>query len=67
VITADFYGANELLPLTDDEIVARVKSHLEVRCFPNGSNMMDVLCKLCEPLIHVASAAAVCRGSQAGM
>lgn len=31
VITADFYGANELLPLTDEEVVARVKSHLEVR------------------------------------
>jgi hypothetical protein len=25
------YGANELLPLTDDEVVACVKSHLEVR------------------------------------
>jgi hypothetical protein len=23
-------GANELLPLTDDEVVARVKSHLEI-------------------------------------
>ncbi|KAF6263863.1 hypothetical protein COO60DRAFT_1470323 [Scenedesmus sp. NREL 46B-D3] len=42
VITADFYGANELLPLSDDEVVARVKSHLEV-CEPGfkDANVVD--------------------------
>ncbi|WIA34177.1 hypothetical protein OEZ86_012535 [Tetradesmus obliquus] len=42
VITADFYGANELLPLTDEEVVARVKSHLEV-CEPDfkGAQVVD--------------------------
>lgn len=33
VITADFYNASALLPLTDQEVVDRVKSHLEV-CEP---------------------------------
>lgn len=33
MITADFYGASALLPLTDQEIVDRIKSHIEV-CEP---------------------------------
>ena len=33
VITADFYNASALLPLTDEAIVQRVKSHL-VTCEP---------------------------------
>lgn len=33
VITADFYNASALLPLSDDAIVARVKAHLET-CEP---------------------------------
>lgn len=33
VITADFYGASALLPLTDDEIVERLKSHIQT-CEP---------------------------------
>eukprot|EP00878_Enallax_costatus_P019916 GHUV01021029.1.p1 GENE.GHUV01021029.1~~GHUV01021029.1.p1 ORF type:complete len:497 (+),score=100.84 GHUV01021029.1:173-1663(+) len=37
VITADFYGASALLPLTDQEIVDRVKSHIEV-CEPGFRN-----------------------------
>lgn len=33
VITADFYHANALLPLSDDAIIAKIKSHMEV-CEP---------------------------------
>ncbi|KAI8468019.1 MAG: hypothetical protein J3K34DRAFT_454404 [Monoraphidium minutum] len=33
VVTADFYGASELLPLSDDEIVARAQAHIAV-CEP---------------------------------
>ncbi|KAG1676363.1 hypothetical protein FOA52_001158 [Chlamydomonas sp. UWO 241] len=42
VITADFYNASALLPLTDAEIVARIKGHLET-CEPafKGTNVVD--------------------------
>lgn len=32
-LNADFYGASALLPLTDDEIVERLKSHIQT-CEP---------------------------------
>ena len=35
VITADFYNASALLPLSDEAIVARVKAHLET-CEPSA-------------------------------
>jgi uncharacterized protein with NAD-binding domain and iron-sulfur cluster len=42
VVAADFYGASELLPLSDDAIVARVVSHLR-ECEPGfeSANVID--------------------------
>ncbi|MEW5300652.1 MAG: hypothetical protein WDW36_003566 [Sanguina aurantia] len=42
VITADFYHANALLPLSDDAIIAKIKSHMEV-CEPAfiGTKVVD--------------------------
>ena len=39
---ADFYNASALLPLTDAEVVARVKSHIE-KCEPGfaSARVMD--------------------------
>lgn len=42
VITSDFYHANELLPLSDAEIVERVHSHISA-CEPGfkGARVVD--------------------------
>ncbi len=42
VITADFYHANELMPLSDEQVVARARSHLEA-CEPGfrGAQLLD--------------------------
>jgi hypothetical protein len=42
VITADFYGASELMPLTDDQLVERVVSHITA-CEPGfaGAKVVD--------------------------
>ncbi|KIY95975.1 hypothetical protein MNEG_11988 [Monoraphidium neglectum] len=42
VLTADFYGASELLPLSDDQIVQRLVDHIRV-CEPGfkGANVVD--------------------------
>lgn len=48
VITADFYNASALLPLTDEAIVQRVKSHL-VTCEPGfrGEYFEETACVRC--------------------
>ncbi|GBF97597.1 amine oxidase [Raphidocelis subcapitata] len=42
VITVDFYGASELLPLSDDELVARAAAHIG-KCEPGfrGARVVD--------------------------
>jgi hypothetical protein len=41
VITADFYNASALLPLTDEAIVARVQQHLEA-CEPGFQGASEI-------------------------